>query len=100
MPKASPADKEMVKMGPVDLGPVRPAGRAVRSTARRCLLATPDRTWLKSLHDQSLAASRFSEVGEAKLERWTDQYGQQRIGLLMGSPMPDRKHHLHRSRAR
>jgi Bifunctional DNA primase/polymerase, N-terminal len=30
-----------------------------------------------------------SEVGEKDLARWLDQYGQQGIGLLMGSSLPD-----------
>ena len=29
------------------------------------------------------------EIGKAELERWVAQYGQQGIGLLMGSPLPD-----------
>jgi hypothetical protein len=30
-----------------------------------------------------------SEIGQADLDRWLKQYGQQGIGLLMGSPLPD-----------
>jgi hypothetical protein len=30
-----------------------------------------------------------SEIGKAELDRWTEQHGQQGIGLLMGSPLPD-----------